>query len=221
MARFLRLLMPLAALLPAMLSGCATAAQNQFHDSVVETTKAVTALNACVRSVVEKPAYAALLSHTPDLTTGQLTMSQLTDETLATPADARLFSFRHDAVESCQKAYLKELSLARPDLVPLIIREYDKTDQVSVRLVERKITWAEWAASIEAIEAHMTSVIQAENQKWLAELNAENRDELAQRQAAANALMQWSQQQQMIDAATRPVTTTCQRTGSFVNCTSY
>jgi hypothetical protein len=61
----------------------------------------------------------------------------------------------------------------------------------------------------------------AADQQWIANLKAENQEELAQRQAAAAALLQWSQQQQVINAINRPVVTNCNRFGATVNCTSY
>jgi len=68
----------------------------------------------------------------------------------------------------------------------------------------------------------------AANRKWVADLNASHQTEMSQRQAAAAALVQWSAQQQMINALNRPVIVTppaptqthCTVMGNFVDCTS-
>jgi hypothetical protein len=69
--------------------------------------------------------------------------------------------------------------------------------------------------------ADLKTKIAETDRQYVAGLEASHDAELARRQTAANALMQWSQQQQLINAATRPVTTNCTRFGSSVNCTSY
>jgi hypothetical protein len=56
------------------------------------------------------------------------------------------------------------------------------------------------------------------------ELAASHQAELAQRQAAANAVSQWGYQQQMLwqnqQLINRPVITNCDRWGSSITCTS-
>jgi hypothetical protein len=60
----------------------------------------------------------------------------------------------------------------------------------------------------------------AEGQRITAGLERQHENELARRQAAVNALARWSQTQQMIDAANRPVITNCTRFGDSTNCLS-
>jgi hypothetical protein len=89
-----------------------------------------------------------------------------------------------------------------------------------VRLIERKDTWGGSARQSEALLSDERDRIAAADRQWIADLNASHQAEMAQRQAAAAALMQWSAQQQMINAINRPVVTTCNRFGSSVNCIS-
>jgi len=204
-----------------LLAACATAAQRQAQQASTMTREAATQLKSCISAVVDKPEYAALLPHTPDLDSGQHTMAQLTNETVPSVQDARLFAARFDEVNPCRKRFLSALAAVRPDLVPILADGYAKGDAVAALLVERKITWAESAKRAEENTNSLRKQLAAADQQWIAELKAENQAELAQRQAAAAALMQWSQQQQMINAINRPVTTNCNRFGSTVNCTSY
>jgi hypothetical protein len=148
-------------------------------------------------------------------------MAQLTNESFISPEEAKLFGARYDENTGCRTSLLRALSTARPDLVPIIAGMYAKGAALVVRLIERKDTWGESARQSEAVLSDEREKIAAADHQWIAELNAANQAEMAQRQAAAAALLQWSAQQQMINAATRPVVTNCSRFGSSVNCTSY
>jgi hypothetical protein len=87
-------------------------------------------------------------------------------------------------------------------------------------LVKRKITWGE-------SKRQGQQVVLAAKQKGLdasrqlsKDLAASHQAEMAQRQAASNALMQWSVQQQMINNANRPVITNCTEGIGSINCVS-
>ena len=103
----------------------------------------------------------------------------------------------------------------------MFVEAWRNGDSIVAQLVERKITWAEGAKEIEAALSSLRQASASADHQWLADLNASNQAELARRQAAANVLMQWSQQQQLINAATRPVVTNCNAFGSSVNCISH
>jgi hypothetical protein len=192
-----------------------------MQQTTVTIRQAQTDLKSCLQAVANKPEYAPLLPHTPDLATGEPSMAQLTDETVPTPDDARLFVARHDEMAPCRRQLLTTLSAVRPDAVPTLANAMTASDQVLVQLVERKITWAEGMRQHQQIMAQARDKLAAADREWFGEMRVENQAELDRRQAAANAMMQWSLQQQMINAATRPVVTNCNTLGSFVNCTSH
>jgi len=62
--------------------------------------------------------------------------------------------------------------------------------------------------------------IHSESQRIAGGLEQQHQSELARRQAALNAISQWAQTQQMINAMNRPVMTNCTRLGAFTSCTS-
>lgn len=204
-----------------VISGCATAAQRQVQQSIAVTQQASKALKTCLTTQREQPEYASLVSHLPDLDSGQPTIAQLTDDTIPSPEDARLTAALYDRETQCRAAFLNSLAAARPDLVPILADATQRGSAVVVLVVKRKITWADAARKMQAEASITRKQVLAANQAWLGEMNAENRAEIAQRQAAANALMQWSIQQQMINAANRPVFTNCNTFGSSVNCISH
>ena len=204
-----------------ILAGCATAAQRQATQASAITREAAIQLKACIVAIRDKPAYLSLLRHLADLDTGQHTMRQLTDETLPTPAEAQLIAASTDDANICKRDFLAAISQARPDVVPVIADNMVKGNQIAVDLIERKITWGVAAGQTDANIAELRTKIADADQHWRAQLSASNQAEIAQRQAAASALLQWSEQQQMINALNRPVVTNCNRFGTSVNCTSY
>jgi uncharacterized protein YukE len=156
-------------------------------------------------------------------------MAELTDERPATPQEARLFAERHDAVARCATAFLNAASTVRPDIVPAFAEMMTASNVNAVAIVERQITWGELARRGQANLTQLKTNLAAADQRWLGELKQEHQAELAQRQAAAAALSQWAQQQQMINAMNQPVLvaparhiqTNCTRMGAFANCTTY
>jgi hypothetical protein len=52
-------------------------------------------------------------------------------------------------------------------------------------------------------------------------LQQSHQAEIAQRQAAANSMMQYYQTQQIINNMNRPINTTCTGFGNMVNCTTH
>ena len=203
-----------------VVAGCATAAQRQAQQAGVASREAVAQLKSCLSAVWSKPEYASLVPHNPDMDTGQHTMVQLTDESVPSAEEARLEAARFDENSGCRKQFLASLSLARPDLVPILANGYSRGAAIVVELVERKITWGEAARRETEAASDVRSQVATADQRWLVDLRAENQAELARRQAAAEALMQWSQQQQMINAINRPVVTNCSGWGGSVNCVS-
>ena len=148
-------------------------------------------------------------------------MEQLTDEKVPSPADAKLLAARFDDATRCRISYLNAISTVRPDLVAVYIDFYSKNATNVAMLVERKITWAEAVRRGQSNSSDGRQKIALADHQWVADLNASHQAEMAQRQAAANAMMQWSAQQQMINVMNRPRQTNCYGFGNSVNCTSY
>jgi hypothetical protein len=214
-----RTFVTLTALLAA--AGCATQAQRQVQQVGNSLREARAQVKACVQSVESKPEYALLLPHTLGPGATQPTMAMLTDERLATPEEARLWAVRHDELSICSDQMQQAFASARPDVVPIYAAGRAASDAIAVQLVERKITWAELARRVQGLNTELRQQLAAADREWMGERNMEHRDELAGRERAANALMQWSLGQQMINAANRPVFTNCNGFGNSVNCVTH
>lgn len=86
-----------------ILAGCSTEAGRQAQQPGA-TRQAWEQFKACAQRVIDKPEYAALQVHTVNLDTMQPTTTQLTDETIPSEQDARLFAARFDDVNPCRES---------------------------------------------------------------------------------------------------------------------
>jgi hypothetical protein len=203
MQRKLRLGLSSIALIALILPGCSTAAHRQAQQPGWATQEAWAEFKACVKSVMDQSEYAALLVHTLDLDTMQPTITQLTDETIPSEQDARLFAARFDATNRCREELLMDIAIPRPDLAPILADEFTQAGAIAVLVVERKVTWAEAARRSQMLSGDLRQKITAADLQWIAELNPFHQADMAQLQAAAAQ----SEQQERIKEATRPAVT--------------
>jgi hypothetical protein len=113
-------------------------------------------------------------------------------------------------------------------MVTVLANSYAKSDANYLALAERKITWGEFNTATVAARNELTASLQAVGQAIDTKLQNAHAAEVQQRQAAAAALGNWAYQQQVllqnqqaINAANRPRTTSCQYVGAYLNCTTF
>jgi hypothetical protein len=173
------------ALIALILVGCGTTVNRHAQQPGWATQEAWAQFKACARSVTDRPEYASLLAHTPDLDTMQPAMAQLTDETIPSEQDARLFATRFDKVNKCRDDLLMAVSTPRPDLTPILEDEFTQSGAIAVLIVDRKITWAEAARRSQALSSDVRQKIKVADLQWIAHLNPFHQADMAQLQAAA------------------------------------
>jgi hypothetical protein len=200
MQRKLRLGLSSIALIALILAGCSTAAHRQAQQPGWAAQEAWAEFKACVKSVMDQSEYAALLVHTLDLDTMQPTITQLTDETVPSERDARLFEARFDDTNRCREGLLTDIAIPRPDLAPILADEFTQAGAIGVLVVEREVTWAEAARRSQMLSGDLRQRITAAELQWIADLNPFHQADMAQLQAAAAQ----SEQQERIKEATRP-----------------
>jgi hypothetical protein len=208
-----------------LLAGCATAAQRQYQAMVSNDRSAVQDLQACAETVYNSPEYAPLRRHVPFRVT-DITLEQLSDNSFATDDEVQLILETHPKMQSCRKQALDRISQSTPTLVPIMLVVLTKSEDSLIDLIQKKQSWgAHVRRARDAIIAG-TAELQAEGRRITSELQQSHEAELAQRQAAAQAaaaaLAQYAQTQQIISNMNRPVncitmgirpgfqTTTCQ-----------
>ncbi len=203
MQRKLRLGLSSIALIALIVAGCSTAAHRQAQLPGWATQEAWAEFKACVKSVMDQSEYAALLVHTLDLDTMQPTTTQLTDETIPSEQDARVFAARFDETNRCREELLTDIAIPRPDLTPILADEFTQAGAIAVLVVARRVTWAEAARRSQMLSGDLRQRITAADLQWIADLNPFHQADMAQLQAAAAQ----SEQQERIKEATRPAVT--------------
>ncbi len=210
------------------LAGCATAAQRQA-DVVRTTLSQVQAQGkACTTAVNSDPIYQDLAQHFPLTDINQATLFQLSDQSYATPHEVELLSQRHDRLVPCRKLYVDGYGQVAPALATDYQELFAKADDILVSLTRRQLRRGEFVSSTKRTVLEATGKMRDTAQRLDAALEASHRQEMAQRAAAAQAFSNsmyqqqiLNQNQQLINAANRPVTTNCMHLGMSTNFTSY
>jgi hypothetical protein len=149
------------------------------------TLEAWAKFKSCVTSVIDKPEYAALSVHTLDLDTMRPAPAELADETIPSAEEARLFAARFDEVNPCRENFLREVTIARPDLAPVLADEFRAAGVISVLVVDRRVTWAEAARRAQALSSDVRKKILAADLEWTADIIPFHQPDMAQIRAAA------------------------------------
>jgi hypothetical protein len=202
-----------------LLAGCATAAQRQMQNIHQTVLAAVTELKTCQAAVRELPEAEALREHLPrDLR--DATLDQMMDKSKVTAEQIAAIKLIHPKIAECRRTFLDHIEPVLPSIAAIYADEMQQGDARLIELLQRKITWGTYITNGKETGVAFKPKIDAEWQKIAGGLERSHEAELAQRQAAANSLMQYYQTQEMIDAMNRPQinTATCTSMGNTVNC---
>jgi hypothetical protein len=210
-----------AALAAALLAGCATQAQIQYRNTVDGVQSAVTDLKACTATVLAKPDYAPLAGR-PYPSDKGATTAQLIDQTMPSSQEAPLLGARDDELATCRSTAQARVIPLIPALVAPLEQFQGALQTTTVMAVERKITWGEYARRDTEIWSAWKVLAASVGQQFDAQMNAAHQAEMQDRQtrllAASKILLDYSLQQQVINAANRPIVTSCMGTGTMASC---
>jgi hypothetical protein len=207
----------------ALLAGCATAAQRQYQAMASNNQSAVQELQACTKALYDSPEYAPLRRHAP-YKVSDATLEQLSDNSLATDDEIKLILALHPQLQSCRKQALDRITQSTPTLVPIMLGVVTKGEDSLIDLIQKKQSWGAHVRRVRDVVVAGAAELQVEGQKIMAGLLQSHEAELAQRQAAAQAMAasfaQYAQTQQIINSMNRPVFTNCSEMGNMLNCTT-
>jgi hypothetical protein len=202
-----------------LLAGCATAAQRQYQAIVAGNKAVADEAKTCTAAVYNSPEAAPLRPHVP-LDPREATLAQLSDTTFATGPEIAAIELLHPRLKACQKAILDGLANTTPGAAPVLAKAYSAADDDTILFIQRKLSWGDRVKRGRDRAIATQEALQAEGQRVVSGLQQEHEAEIAQRQRAAEALAQWAQTQELINAANRPVITSCNAFGNTVNCMS-
>ena len=186
--------------------GCATQAQRQYQSISTNIKTASEQIAACAAAVYNSPEAASLRPHMP-LQPIDVTLEQMSDSSVATDQEIHAIFVTHPRVQECRKTYMAEISQSTPSLVPIYASFYNKTEDNLLALIQKKLAWGEFAKKQRDAATDSRTAIQVASQSIVAGLKQDHQAEIEQRQRAAEAVSQWAQTQQMINALNHPAPT--------------
>src|SRR5713226_2984528 len=127
-----------------MLSACATAAQRQYQAIATSNQSLVGQAKACVAAIYAAPEAAPLRPHIT-IDPRDLTLAQLSDQSLATKEEIEAIFILHPRLQQCRKGVLDGLVTTTPTIVPILAAEYIRGDDLTLLLVQRKLSWGEFS----------------------------------------------------------------------------
>jgi len=182
-------------------------------------TALIEQLRTCGTELYNSPEAAVLRQHSPS-DAREATLSQLADQSLPTRQEIASIMAVHARAQTCRKALLDGLVNTTPTVVPVLAKAFAAAEDDTIAFAQRRISWGERTRRSRDRIIALQAAIQGEEGRIVSGLEQSHQAELARRQEALNALSQWAQTQQMINAMNRPVFTNCSRVGSFTNCVS-
>jgi hypothetical protein len=116
-------------------------------------------------------------------------------------------------------------------MVPAYQQNYMSLDAIYLKLAKGEVSFGEANSELAQARVQASARSREAANEWRSGLNEENREELASRaaafqamatsfQQAGAAMQQQAQQQQLINAINRPLTTNCNRFGNSTSCTT-
>lgn len=208
----------------ALLAGCATQAQRQFQAIRTNNQSAAQALTACLAAANASTDLAPIEAHMPlDIT--KATLQQLSDTSLMSDREKQSMLELHPKLQACREAFVNQVSQTTPSIAAIYAALYTKSEGSLIDLLQRKQSWGDHLRRVNGYIADARIQITQEEQRIVAGLNRSNEAELARRQAATNAMMQYYETQQIINSMNRPVLTNCTGAntlvGTQINCVSH
>ncbi len=209
------------------LGSCSTAAQREFKATNEAGKSASDAFIECRAAVDGNPAYAGLATHLA-LSSTPPTLTQLADTALPSPQDISALDSWHSGVQTCRERLIASAQESFSFMVPAYQQNYMSLDAIYLKLAKGEVSFGEANSELAQARVQASARSREAANEWRSGLNEENREELASRaaafqamatsfQQAGAAMQQQAQQQQLINAINRPLTTNCNR---FVNSTS-
>jgi hypothetical protein len=221
-----RFLLALALALPLL--GCSTSADVEGQRLSDVANQASQQSSQCVSEVFRRPEFAMIVDKLPPMDRSKPSMSLLANEQKPTQQEVQSLIKFYDAIQPCRTIALEGYGKVSPAYVVVIAEHYVKSDENSLALVKRNISYGEHARTFNANSAILDARFAAVGQQINDNLAVSNQMEMQRRQAAGAALLAWSAQQQQVqaqqniaNAINRPRTTQCRYVGVYLQCNTF
>ena len=210
-------------------AGCVTAAEQEHGRMSDAAAKAAAAIDRCSDRLVSSDAYQALQGKIPPVGAAPPPIAMQANTAKPTPREIEtLYSLHEVGIAPCRAVALRALAQVHPVYVSIKTDQYTQFDALFLGLVQGQATWGDFARGYNQLNQSTAAKMKAAGEQIGRQLGQEHEYEVVQRTAAANALQQWSFQQQLlnnqrqlIQQRSAPTMTTCNYVGRNLNCTTF
>jgi hypothetical protein len=151
-----------------LLPGCAgpTEAQRIAKTAGVGVKNAGEEFRDCRLNIWQKPEYIHVVWHLPSDETNQLTTALPPDKLVPTPEEAKSLAALYNDVNVCRSKLRSAVLTYRSDLVPLFSESETLTTNITLKLVQRKMTWEQASQALQAAEAEFQQKLSSANEQY-------------------------------------------------------
>lgn len=160
-----------------------------------------------------------ILNHVPD-SPAKTTLDQLTDESLVSDEEAAAWREFHASVEKCRQQALTKMSGVVPGIASILSTSYAHGDDNLIDLLQKKITWGEYARRRRDLDSEVGGQLVAEDLREASGVQRAQEADAAERAQRAAALAEAFRNIQIPPPPVirPPVMTNCQQMGATINC---
>lgn len=204
----------------ALLAGCQTATQQRANHMSAVIKQAVTQMKDCAAEAYNSPQAAPIRARRP-MDPADATLAQLNSADHASPDEIKSLYAVHDMIQPCRKATADELMTVTPTVVPILLGSYQEGDTALLSLINQQTTWGQYLQDQQREENAGKAKLIAELNRIQSDLQQSYQAEMQQRAQAAQAMANYLQTQQAINAMNRPVYTNCTSFSNTTNCLTH
>jgi hypothetical protein len=210
----------IALLLAAALVACQTATQQRATHMSEVIKQTVAQGKACAAQAYNSPQAAPIRARRP-LDVADATLAQLNNTDHASPGEIKSLYAVHDMIQPCRNAAADELMTVTPTVVPILLDTYQESDRAVLSLINQQTTWGQYLQDEQREENITKARLIAEFKRIQSDLQQSYQAEMQQRAQAAQAMANYLQTQQAINAINRPSYTNCTSFGNTTNCLTH
>jgi len=218
----------LALLVLTVLAGCATQAQQKYKQLEMQYISAFRSMNSCVQPLMEAPVVRRLNERFLFDTNDPRSVEKLALKTQVTEQEAKDLTDFSVLIKPCDKLAIEDFSKIHPEYVASLAKMFAEADADLAKAINKELTIGDINQRTVDRNNRWHAEFSQIGQRIESQLDQAHQYELTQRQIAAQSLRTWAyqqqllnNQQQLINATKRPITTNCQYIGNILHCTQY
>ena len=209
-------------------AGCATQAQRQYQQLERQYLAAHRAMTSCSQPLMETSVVHRLREKfLLDMNDPRI-VEKLALKTQVTQQEARDLIDFSVLRKPCHKLAIEEFGKIHPEYVASLARIFAEADADLAKAINKELTIGDVNQRVIDRVNRWQAEFSQIGERIVSQLNQAHQYELTQRQLAAQALQTWAyqqqvlyNQQQLLNAATRPITMNCRYVGNSLQCTQF